>query len=646
MNPIAALGLVGAVAGWGLGAARLGRVVAGVSGWSRLTGWVLGFWTAFGGLTVSVAVGGRLGRHTEAGIHTALAGGILVAVWARRHWSEFEPRPLQRSAWLPLVLVLSSIFLLFVKLVSMYQIFDEWGLLGHKAIIEQMGRGVFPPRWPFAFGEEARYHYGVDVLVGALRYGFGGTPGWTADAWTDRRVVLLAVAVAGTAAAVATEVDSRARPWVAALAVHFGAGLAFLLYAWVEAPDSYCLIQYACAPEMVPSQFANFWQHPVSVGAGCWLAGTLGAWAVLRVPPRALGPATLVTGTVWALAAVSQVVFFGLGVLSIASVLPLLRPRERSWIRVTVLLGTFGAALGLAVLAGGMFAPSDRIESGLFRWRQTLGYPADVSLQQRAFFFVANLGLPLLSWPWMAWVAWRRRCFVTLSFLSFGFGGILACQLFVYTRSWDIVKFPSAAMFALTMAWALRMDPAWVRWPWLRRAGAVAVMGGGLLVAASFLYPWPPNHRPYPLGHRRPDPRTTAAIRYLSPRVGEQLVLAQNNIVRQLSIFGGLPVVGFDVDLYYMGVARRVYQPLQSDVRVLERTLDPATLRRRNVGYLVYSDEEIRNLGPVARRRLLESDGFRVVLTIPPDRPDPGRRRRVWRVLDSTEPEKTLGGGL
>lgn len=613
-----------------LAAGRLARVVTGSVGHTRLTWTVMAFWIAYGGLAVSIAVGGRALGGTGPGIWTALATGAVFAGWARTRWSHEAPLPTgpgARSAW-----VVAGLWALFYgSQTRRYQLFDEWGLLGHKAIIERLGRGELPPSWPFAPGVEARYHYGIDVLPGAVRHAFGGVWGHTADRLIDAQVTVLAAVMALTAAAVVVECGARRSAWVGAVLIHLGAGLAFVIYAFVEPPDSHCLIQYSCTPEAIPSQFANFWQKPVSIGVPAWIVGTLLLQAVLRSPRAQLLPVLASAVCVWTLAAISQVVFFGLGALAALTALPFVRRPSPG--RALAIAGVLGGALALGSRAGGMFAPSELIEPDLFHLRETFGYPENQSWAQIGFFFLAYLGLPWLLFPFTAWRSLRTRRFVPVAFAAFAFGGCLACQLFVYDRSWDIVKFPSAAAFALTLLYVIFVDARLRAWPWLRRVGGLLVGGGGVLVALSFVFPWPSDHQPYPFWKMEPDPQVAAAIDWLGPRVDTGLVFAQENIARELSVLGGLPVVGFDRDLYHMGVATRLYRPFMYKMRRLQTSLDPELLREMNVRYLVFSDEEVENLGPRAQRRLEADPELVVRATFPPEPGEPERkRRRIWSV--------------
>ena len=60
----------------------------------------------------------------------------------------------------------------------------------------------------------------------------------------------------------------------AASAIHFGAGLAWLMLAGVPGRHPRCLVQYhhpSCSAELFPTPFLNVFQHPVSAGVPLFL---------------------------------------------------------------------------------------------------------------------------------------------------------------------------------------------------------------------------------------------------------------------------------------------------------------------------------------------------------------------------------------
>src|SRR6185295_9594560 len=56
---------------------------------------------------------------------------------------------------------------------NLYQMHDEHPIFGHKSMIEQLRWGEYPPYFPPLPEQDARYHYGFDVLSGALARAYG-----------------------------------------------------------------------------------------------------------------------------------------------------------------------------------------------------------------------------------------------------------------------------------------------------------------------------------------------------------------------------------------------------------------------------------------------------------------------------------------
>jgi len=92
-----------------------------------------------------------------------------------------------------------------------------------------------------------------------------------------------------------------------------------------------------------------------------------------------------------------------------------------------------------------------------------------------------------------------------------------------------------------------------------------------------------------------------------------------------------LSVVAQDADLYYLGVRNDLLQKQQATANQIHATMSKDALAALKVRWLIFSDEELQNLGPQARAALEDRTRFEVAAEFPGDTPQ--RRRRIFRVL-------------
>jgi len=114
----------------------------------------------------------------------------------------------------------------------------------------------------------------------------------------------------------------------------------------------------------------------------------------------------------------------------------------------------------------------------------------------------------------------------------------------------------------------------------------------------------------------------------------DQVIYAQSNVASLLSIYGGLSVVGSDSDFQYLGIRRDVLRKQSRHRHKIQQSLDVASLEALSVGWLMFSNEELNNLGPEARRLLSNADSkrFKLVATFDGDRPS--RTRKIWKLSE------------
>jgi hypothetical protein len=293
------------------------------------------------------------------------------------------------------------------------------------------------------------------------------------------------------------------------------------------------------------------------------------------------------------------------------------------------------AGIVLARLAGGMLASSSVTDSAGLVFRTTPGFPSP-SILEILRHHAINLGIGFVLLIPIAWIVIRRRRFIELALLAFALGGMLVPHLMVYQYSWDIVKFPSAAAFALTALYVLTIDDALAGrgfpWSWLVRAGRLCLLGSGLLAAVFMIFPLQGEWRLYDVDPFVVDPLIARAIEWWRGHeyTKTDLILAQGNVAQQLAVFGGLSVASFDYDLQTTGVRRDLLDRRQKAADTARQTLDKRSLDELGARWLLFSNEELDNLGPAARQALDDPQRFELAATFPGeiDR----RTRHIWRV--------------
>ena len=366
--------------------------------------------------------------------------------------------------------------------------------------------------------------------------------GLSADVAIDLVGLGLVAFMGWAAAAVVTDEGAERSSPLAVLAIHFGAGLAFVLLAGVDGRHPRCLVQYhhpTCGVELFPTQFLNVFQHPVAVGVPMFLVFVLlaprvsglatrwhrslpkvptapdggppgprvclrrqagsrrrrpdpdrsppdGPWRPSRSSSSEASPSVSSSTLPWA-------AWQPLAALIVAPrpEAGMSRAQGAGWLFVVLGLG-----LGLAFVEGGMLASNPSIDPRLVGLRSTPGFPRNEGGVGILWHHAVNLGVGFLLLPvFVFFSAFRPRPQVAL-LTAFSIGGILVAHLFFYSRSWDIVKFPSAASFALSMLYVAVADdrlraakqashePRRTALRWARRFGAVLLLGTGVTSAA------------------------------------------------------------------------------------------------------------------------------------------------------------------
>ena len=579
---------------------------------------------------VSVGLFGRAVRSFDAGLGAYCLAALALAAYAYRIGSPPASRPQPAKLWVTIAGTV-AIGLLYAVIARMYQMHDEVPIFGHKSMVEQLRYGEYPPYFPPIPSQDARYHYGFDVLAGMLARAYGLSADTSIDLVTVAMVLFLSWAAAALVADAGAEIASP----FAAVAIHLGAGMSWLTLAGVPGRHPRCLIQYhhpSCGVELFPTPILNIFQHPVSVGVPMALVALMLLKRVVEAekPPRwvlrllALVLPALVLG---------QVVYFALTLLAALAATIVLR----RWRQAGLVLGLMVVAVLVGRLMGGMLEPSDIIDGGLIKRRMELGFPK-LAFMPIVEHHAANLGVGLFLLPGIAVWAYKKRNFHALALSLFAAGGTLIIHVFFYKRSWDIVKFPSAAAFALTLLYVLAVD-AKLRGggpivPWIRRGGRALLLGSGILAAIWLVFPMDGDKRLYDLGTGKPDAIVARAIGWWrgQPYDRHAVILAQSNVAQELAVYGGLSVVASDSDFFALGVKQELLGKQDALGQRARATLDPTALKELGVRYLVYSDEELQNLGPIAQQKLTSSTAVDLTVVATFDGDEPKRRRRIWAV--------------
>ncbi len=612
---------------------------------------------------VVVPLVGRATHSFDAGL-LALALVSLALLYASRRWR--APATIPGAPRVAFWLVTAGVTAAYTVIAVRYQMHDERALFGHGSMVEELRNGAYPPFLPPIPGQDVRYHYGFDLLAGAGARAFG----LSTDAAIDLLTALMVIFICLSAAALVSALGATKRAPFAAFAIHFGAGLAWLMLAGVPGRHPRCLVQYhhpSCTAELFPTPFLNVFQHPVSVGVPLLLLFVVLLLSWAAAPYRKAGLSALLLLILPALA-IAQVVYFALGVL--ATLFALAITRERRLLRP--FLAILAGALVWAVLSGGMFTPAKLNDSGLVAFLRRPGFPSPEPWAILRYNLL-NLGVGFVALPLIGvWALFSGEPRPSDPFgsrpgarpglahqlglrvlVAFAVGGALAPQLLTYTRSWDIVKFPSAAAFALSILWVAVVDHGLGQrgLRWLQRGGRALLLGSGVLAFVFVAFPLEGQNRLYDPGSVPVDPGIAQTIAWWRARgvVRTELILAQSNIAPELAMHGGLPVVGSDYDLVTQGLARSWLDRQDALARRAQATMEESALAELGVVWLMYSDEELNNLGPEARARLEAAPemtagadpAFALAASFEGERPE--RRRRIWRFRASGNRPAAIG---
>jgi hypothetical protein len=570
---------------------------------------------------VAVALAGRFPIGFDGALGAAAAAGIALALLARRLPPGSALRRPPRSVELRLWAVVGAIALVYTRIAFTFDMHDELLIAGHQSFVAQLARGAYPPYFAPFPEHLGRYHFGFDVLAGALSRASSLPPHTSIDVLT----VLMAVFISLAAAAIADEAGARRSIPFAVIAVHFGAGLAVIAYA-LRGGTVPCMVQVidlesrACV-DLIPTQLSNVFQHPVSLGLPLFLLFAL-------LLPRLLAPRPSpmlvpIAGVLLAALSFAQVAYFGLAVLAAIASAFLLVPRSEPmrWLVLCTSLG-LGIALGRAM--GGMLIESALIQPNLIG----LG-PHAHGLAKLLF---ESLGLGLLLLPIYVWTALKGRAPITVFMVLFALGGIAAVSLFHYRASGDMRKFPAASAYALSLLYVLVVDRALIErsiaWRTINALGRVLSILGGIATAVVLILPVPRALDPYPSvrGAHAIEAPIADCARWLIARGYDRrdLIYTAAEDVTDVAR-SGLSVVGEDWGIRTYGVRRAVFDRQKELSDRVGSTMSKDALVALGVRWILLSDEERDRLPPEAIAALPTP-----AVSCPS--PERGRTRHLWSV--------------
>ena len=507
-----------------------------------------------------------------AGVAAATLGG------SDRRRGHSLVRPFPCAMWIPAIVAT----LLFTPAALGWSFHDELWHAGHQSITSQIQNGIYPPRHGVFPAFLLRYHYGFDVLVAMV--------GTIARLPVERAIDAVTIVAWFYTWCLAWGLGERLlgtrRGWILPIAVLFAGSFTSILALSATPGTVYLLLGLAKVggATVNPPLVSYFFQHPWTIGIPLALA-TLGLGLDRSAGRRKWRVGVLLV--LFLALAISQIVLF-LALLSTVSlvqcVLHLRRaPRESlAWIA--------GAAVTLAVATrlGGFFAsvPHTGSEIELRAWSQTGRAASNIIWNLVTFGWTLPLGIAGLVLLLRRDIAWG----LVLSGVSTG--GLVLLNLLRFTHSWDIVKFGTAAMFALGIASSIVIAQLWSASARpLARPAAILVLvlaafpGVGFLTCFAMSAPGIP---PQPFFSQPPPvvANDRAAIAWLrrQARAGD-LVFCAPELAPRYAQIGGLPVLQIDAGTMGFGFPIDVLQRRQ--VIISRVPMDPQAYRAEGVRWIV-----------------------------------------------------------
>jgi hypothetical protein len=352
---------------------------------------------------------------------------------------------------------------------------DNAGVTAHLALIFEMQRGIYPPRNLTFPRLEMPYHYGFDVAAAYLSALLRVDPERGIDILTLLSWAYSVCLFWG----LGEQMYGRRGGVLCAFLTLLGGGLSYYCVDNFRLSSTFAFhILDGCFQDgtlINPPVFAYFFQHPWGIGVP--ILGLIGVWLATSALDSVFD---CVVAVVLLLALdIGQFAAWSATMPILAATL-VLAARRSEWRRLVVGLLTLAVVLVIARFMGGFWAHH---HSSGFALKMRLGVNGTLAstllwnLRTFAPFLVGLGGLPFFD------RTDRPRVFFALVAL----GGMLICNLFIYGRSWDIVKFATLS----AVGWGVLASGVLVRWfrsRWvIVRMGAVCVLLLAGLSAAGFM---------------------------------------------------------------------------------------------------------------------------------------------------------------
>ncbi|MFO0722754.1 MAG: hypothetical protein U1E65_03145 [Myxococcota bacterium] len=543
-------------------------------------------------LTVSVIITALL----AAGVYALLGRSLATAS------GNSDPAPVRPSAlgwaWAGIIAAL-----------SLWTIIDEYVFdeeVGHIPISNMISHGLVPPQTPWLPGNVLLYHYGFDVLVGEVH----AMTGLSSVRSIDVVSVLCLLLLLWLAFEVGAKLAGRTGGTLALLLVPLGSG--FFLAFVAPGAGSFTLrlpllpaAWYDHWTDYVPPSIGNFFQHPMGIGMPIALAVLLLATSDERAPAT-FHRRFLIAGLLLGALSLMQFVFFMMlgAALGLTVLLRYLRRRDRRALLRELLI--LALALPIAYGLGGFLeARSGQrvMEFGKSHFEDPF-FPNILR-------HLAVFGMPLVAVVWSMFRLNQEGKSLRWALIAASAAGFLIPNLMVYTKTWDIVKFYTVAVFfgSVLLSDALAT--------WIQRRGALRNLALAL-VALSTFSGWTWLLRMSVLDGRFGVPRYfgappielgEAVTAKLCPlmRPTERVFSTNMDMGRAGLLTPGVMDPSPDVNWFFdLNGAKEMFERAQR----MRHTLDPAEIAWLKVRYLVLSPGDIASLRPEAKQALQDPARF------------------------------------
>ena len=351
---------------------------------------------------------------------------------------------------------------------------DDAGTTAHLALIFEMQRDIYPPRNLTFTQLEMPYHYGFDVAAACISAllrvdAERGIDLLTLGAWAYSWCLFWGLG---------EELWGRRGGPLCAVLTLLGAGFPYYCVAGFETNTTFAgHILNGCSEGgnlLNPATFSYFFQHPW--GLGVPLVGLVGVWLAASSLDSVFD--ILIGALVLLAMDISQFAAWTASMPIVAATVVLSWRRGEHW----RILAALVALLAIFLAARGLGAFWSHNQKNAFALKMHLGINDTLTstllwnLWTFAALLVGLLGLPLFD----------RRNKARVYFALVAVGGVTICNLFVYGRSWDIVKFATFGAIGLgVMTSGVVAKGLRSRWV-VARMGAIIVLVAASLSAAGW----------------------------------------------------------------------------------------------------------------------------------------------------------------